>query len=52
PCSDIQFYFSKCLSLELLSNYSGCKTATQILQDQEVSEQAIMQFTCHKCVQG
>ena len=32
--------------------YSGRKTATQILQDQEIPEQAIMQHTGHKSVQG
>ncbi|CAB4437873.1 unnamed protein product [Rhizophagus irregularis] len=40
------------IPIELLSNHSGCKTATQILQDQEVPEQAIMQLTGHKSVQG
>ncbi|CAB5375165.1 unnamed protein product [Rhizophagus irregularis] len=40
------------IPIELLSNHSGRKTATQILQDQEVPEQAIMQLTGHKSVQG
>ncbi|GBC49482.2 activating transcription factor 7-interacting protein 1 isoform X1 [Rhizophagus irregularis DAOM 181602=DAOM 197198] len=40
------------IPIELLSNHSGRKTATQILQDQEVPEQAIMQLTGHKNVQG
>ena len=38
------------IPIELLSNHSGRKTATQILQDQEVPEQAIMQLTGHKSV--
>ncbi|CAB5373840.1 unnamed protein product [Rhizophagus irregularis] len=40
------------IPIELLSNHSRRKTATQILQDQEVPEQAIMQLTGHKSVQG
>ncbi|GES94698.1 zinc finger MYM-type protein 2-like [Rhizophagus clarus] len=40
------------IPIELLSNHSEHKTATQILQDQEVPEQAIMQLTGHKSVQG
>ncbi|GBB92599.1 hypothetical protein RclHR1_02030002 [Rhizophagus clarus] len=40
------------IPIELLSNHSGCKTTTQILQDQEVSEQAIIQLTGHKSVQS
>ena len=36
----------------MLSNHSGRKTATQVLQDQEIPEQAIMQLTGHKSVQG
>jgi len=40
------------IPIELLSNHFGRKTATQILQDQEVPEQAIMQLTGHKSVQG
>lgn len=40
------------IPINLLSNHSGRKTATQILQDQEVPEQAIMQLTGHKSVQG
>ncbi|RIA96081.1 hypothetical protein C1645_815905 [Glomus cerebriforme] len=39
------------IPIELLSNHSGCKTATQILQNQEVPEQAIMQLTGHKSIQ-
>ncbi|RIA80980.1 hypothetical protein C1645_837765 [Glomus cerebriforme] len=53
PCSDIQFYLSKqppsadenfylqtnpCWTTGITSNHSGRKTATQILQDQEVFE--------------
>jgi hypothetical protein len=40
------------IPIELLSNHSGRKTATQVLQDQEIPEQAIMQLTGHKSVQG
>ena len=40
------------IPIELLSNHSGRKTATQVLQDEEVPEQAIMQLTGHKSVQG
>ncbi|CAG8715574.1 5645_t:CDS:2, partial [Funneliformis mosseae] len=39
------------ISVELLSNHSGCKTTTQVLQDEEIPEQAIMQLTGHKSVQ-
>ncbi|CAB5384145.1 unnamed protein product [Rhizophagus irregularis] len=52
------------IPIELLSNHSGRKTATQVLQDEEIPEQvvlrnesklyeqAIMQLTGHKSVQG
>lgn len=40
------------IPINLLSNHSRRKTATQILQDKEVPEQAIMQLTGHKSVQG
>ncbi|CAB5377561.1 unnamed protein product [Rhizophagus irregularis] len=39
------------IPIKLLSNHSGCKTATQVLQDEEIPEQAIMQLTGHKSVQ-
>ncbi|CAB5387131.1 unnamed protein product [Rhizophagus irregularis] len=40
------------IPIELLSNHSGRKTTTQVLQDEEIPEQAIMQLTGHKSVQG
>ncbi|CAG8830134.1 6318_t:CDS:2, partial [Gigaspora rosea] len=36
----------------ILTNHTGRKTAAQILQDADVSEDAIMNFTGHKSVQG
>ncbi|CAB5364372.1 unnamed protein product [Rhizophagus irregularis] len=44
--------FMQNIGRELLSNHSGRKTATQVLQDEEIPEQAIMQLTGHKSVQG
>ncbi|CAG8486793.1 13812_t:CDS:2, partial [Racocetra persica] len=40
------------IPIELLTNYSGQKTAAQCLQDRDIPEQAIMQLTGHKSVQG
>ncbi|CAG8751952.1 11551_t:CDS:2, partial [Gigaspora rosea] len=36
----------------ILTNHSGRKTATQILQDADISEDAIMNVMGHKSVQG
>ncbi|CAG8765525.1 8978_t:CDS:2, partial [Cetraspora pellucida] len=38
------------ISIELLTNYSGQKTAAQCLQDNDISEQAIMQLTGHRSI--
>ncbi|CAG8836679.1 16217_t:CDS:2, partial [Gigaspora margarita] len=35
-----------------LTNHSGRKTAAQILQDANIPEEAIMEFTGHKSLQG
>ncbi|CAG8498641.1 7048_t:CDS:1 [Diversispora eburnea] len=40
------------ISFDALSNHSGHKTAAQCLQDNNISEQAIMQLTEHKSVEG
>ncbi|CAG8790202.1 8542_t:CDS:2, partial [Racocetra persica] len=40
------------IPMELLTNHSGQKTAAQCLQDNNIPEQAIMQLTGHRSVQG
>ncbi|RHZ87868.1 hypothetical protein Glove_29g82 [Diversispora epigaea] len=40
------------ISFDVLSNHSGRKTAAQYLQDNNVPEQAIMELTGHKSVEG
>ncbi|CAG8825220.1 25999_t:CDS:2, partial [Gigaspora margarita] len=40
------------IPIESLTNYSGRKTAAQCLQDHNIPEQAIIQLTEHKSIQG
>ncbi|CAG8771834.1 2229_t:CDS:2 [Cetraspora pellucida] len=40
------------VSVELLFNHSGCKTAAQCLQDNDISKQAIIKHIGYKSVQG